>query len=571
VELHSCAPKAGLAEEWDTSFKTVVQTIHETADEIFRAVVESWKSSTGMKPSVSSKGNISDEPSRTQPDALGNPGWRGLSAGIEMMTQLLGLLRQYVATPTSAPVILRTGLVADLLTRMFLMTVPKAEEITHWQTLELYNKQVSKHEREELFNFLPRIHIAAMEVWLRLVQRLGSASIPLCSQFLSQLIWTFEVEHHDLFLRTSTYSALTEILKIVGPSIDISSSRLEVVVEHCTKDAVISNSIMTENEGRGTQNQRANGKMKMINPDMILDSASIRTSASTTYNRLQDTARQLLSTILSKVPADQIPQTIREKLDRAAVYSADTNSMIASVLNPPPLRSSILPIMARLHPEANEIEAILRPRMPAIVTEPTDTKLANNKDGSSLNNWETSNMDNMKESHMFAANNSHIGSEVDQNAFLSETQILTETTSFRTEQPSTHSTAELSAHTEPSDQMSALEAAIEAQSRLEPTKRSPEVDEENFSSAKRPRLEETDTMNANMRQQFASSVGVAVPLNAASSPIAGSTTLSYPVVATSSVEVGNENLTGVDSDDDTDGFEMPPLIFKSDDEEEDEV
>jgi hypothetical protein len=451
------------------------------------------------------------------------------------------------------------------------MTVPKAEEIIHWQALELYNKQVSKQEREELFMLLPRIHIAAIEVLLGLVQRLGSASIPLCSQFLSQLIWIFEVEQNDLFLRASTYSALIEILKVVGPSIDFSFNRLEAVIEHCTKDAVLSNSIMMENEGRATQNQRTSGKMKMTNPDMILDSTSVQTSASTTYNGLQDTARQLLSTILSKVPADQIPQIIREKLDRAVVYSADTNSMIASVLNPPPLRSSILPIMARLHPDANELEAILRPRMPTIVTGSTDTKKANGKDGASLNNRETSDIDDMEEVHMFAANNSRTGSEVDRNAFLSKTQIQAEDTSLRIENPSIHPTAEPSAHTEPGDQMSALEAAIEAQSRLEHTKRSPAVDRENFPSAKRPRLEETDTMNTNMREQFVSSASVAAPLNTASHLISGSTTIPHPILATSSVEVGNENFTGGDSDDDMDGFEMPPLVFKSDDEEEDGV
>jgi len=561
VQLHSCAPKSNWAEEWDASFKSVVETIHETADEVFRAVVESWQSSTRVKPPISSMRDISDKPSRTQPDALGNPGWRGLSAGMEMMVQLLGLLRQYVATSTSAPVLLRTGLVADLLTRIFLVTVPKAEEIGHLQATERYNKQVGKQEREELFDLLPRIHIAAIEVLLMLVQRLGSASIPLCSQFLGQLIWVFEAEQNDLFLRASAYFCLTEILNIVGPSIDFSSNQLDAVVEHCSKDAILSDSIIG---GKGTRNEKANGKMKISNTDMILDSASVRITASTTYNGLQDSARQLLSTILSKVPADQMSQVVREKLDRAAVYSADINSMTASVLNPPPLRSSILPIMARLHPDANELEAILRPRMPAIIAESRDTYKENGNDNAGFNNRERAGKDDMEEVRAFTA--TRVG--LDRNTFLSETQTRTETAPLGVDEPLIHPTAALSAYTEPGgDQMSALEAAIEAQSRLEHTKRSPGVDEENFSTAKRPRLEETDIVSTVTEAQIVSSAVAAAPPSVVSPLISGSTTLPNPA---SSVKVGNENehLPGGDSDDDTDGFEMPPLVFKSDDEED---
>lgn len=568
VQLHSCAPKPDWSEEWDTSFKAVVTTIHETANEIFRAVVESWQSSAGVNPPISLKENIGNEPSRTQPDTLGNPGWRGLSAGVEVMIQLLGLLHQYVATSTSTPVLLRTGLVVDLLTRMFLVTVPRAEENSHWQALELYNKQVSKQEREELFALLPRIHVAAIEVLLGLVHRLGSASIPLCEQFLGQLIWVLEAEQNDLFLRASSYSGLIEILKIVGPSIDFSSNQLEVVVEYCSKDVVISDSIMMENKGQKTRNQKTNGKVGTVNPDMVLDSASVSTTASTTYNVLQDTARQLLSTILSKVPADQVSQVVREKLDRAAVYSADANSMTASVLNPPPLGSSILPIMARLHSDKNELEAILRPRMPPIIAESIETEKASRKDSASFNNRERAGTDNMEEVHMFAAGNSYVGLEVDRSAFWSESQTRTEATPLRVDENLIQPTVEPSTYMEPGDQMSALEAAIEAQSHLEPTKRSAEVDEENFSSTKRPRLGEADTNNTGiegMREQVVSSAGTAVSPNATSPLTVGSATFPNPGIVTSSV--GIENLSS-DSDDDTDEFEVPRLVFKSDDEED---
>ena len=572
VQLHSCAPRSGSAEEWDASFKAVVATIHETASEVFRAVIESWQSLATTTPPISSKGNIDDEPSRTQPDALGNPGWRGLPAGIERMVHLLGLLRQYVATPTSAPVLLRTGLVADLFTRIFSVTVPKAEETTHWQVMELYNKQVSKQEREELFALLPRIHVAAIEVLLALIRRLGSASIPLCLQFLDQLIWIFDAEQKDLFLRASTYSALIEILKIIGPSIDLSSlNQLEDVIEYCSKDAVLFNSILMGNERQGTTNQRTNGKAKTINLDTVLDATSVQTTASATYDGLQDTARQLLSTTLSKVPADQMSQVVREKLDRAAVLSADSNSMTASVLNPPPFRSSILPIVARMHPNASELEAIMRPRMPVLVAESIDTEKENGKISTGLNSHEAAGTGDMVEVHMLAANSSRAESEMDHSAFLPEAQIRTETTSFLVEKPKIDETAEFSAYTEPGDQMSALEAAIEAQSRLESTKRSPGADGESFSSAKRPRLEENGTMNTvteDMRQQFAVSAGAAVAPTNAPTPPAVSTALPRSIMTTSSAEVGNENLTGNDSDDDTDGFEVPPLVFKSDDEDD---
>lgn len=386
VQLHLCAPKSGSAQEWNSTHEIVVRTIHETANEIFRAVLETWTTSSDMPRPTRSDATLPNDPGRNQSDALGNTAWLGLTAGAERMISLLGLLQQYFATPTSLPVTPRLGLICSLLTRLFLVTVPRAEDEIRFKGFELCNKQVSRLERMELFVNLPKIHAAAMGVIMHVVRRFGIGSMPMSSQFLDQLVWLFDAEDADLALRETTYSVLVDILKIIGPSLSSSKvSQMEKLIKRCSNDATISENIISSTERFTTTKPNTNGNTSTVNPNTVMETPAVRTSAATSYNSLQLAARTLISTMLSKLPAENIPQNMRDQLDLAAVSSRDANALTASALNPAPPQASILPIMASIHPDSLQVEAILRPRMPVIHTGAAASMAAGQTNGTTQN------------------------------------------------------------------------------------------------------------------------------------------------------------------------------------------
>lgn len=373
IQLHLCAPKNGAAEEWDSTHELVVRSIHVVANEIFRAVTEFWTTSSDM-PRPNRSAELASHPFYPHADGLGNPGWVGIAAGVERMISLLGLLQQYIDTPTSADVSLRLGLVCSLLTRLFSVTVPRPSDGTQLHGLDTFNKQVSAKEREELFSSLPRIHAAAIHLVRAIVRRFGLGSMPLCPVFLDQLVWVFEAEHADMELREATYNALTEILKAIGPSLSTCKvGQMEMLAKHCSSDAIISDSITTKRESSSAVIPKTNGTTTTIDPTSIMETPTERSAPATSYDALQLAARTLISTILLKIPAEKIPQSVRDRLDNAAVSSGDEQALTASALNPPPLRSSILPSVASIHPESLQVEAILRPRMPVIFADTTES------------------------------------------------------------------------------------------------------------------------------------------------------------------------------------------------------
>ena len=365
VQLHICAPKNGFAEQWNSTHELILGTIHEVANQIFRGVLETWTTASNMPRPSRSGATLTAEPHYSQTDALGNPGWSGLGAGVERMISLLGLLRQYFVTPTPEPVSPRLGLVCSLLTRIFSVTTPRPGDAAQFQGVERYNKQVSRQEREEFFVSLPRIHSAAILIVMHILRRFGPGSMPMCPQFFDQLVWVFDTEHSDMELREVTYATLGFVLRIIGPSLTSGKvNQLETILKYCAADATISESITSISQRTGPVLQKANGNASTVDPNTILEAPAVVTSTTTSYDDVQLAARLLISIVLSKVPAGAISQQMREQLDSAAVFSGNASAMTGSVLNPPPLSATILPAMAKIHPESPQVEAILRPRMP---------------------------------------------------------------------------------------------------------------------------------------------------------------------------------------------------------------
>jgi hypothetical protein len=237
--------------------------------------------------------------------------------------------------------------------------------------LKVYNGQVSRQERLQLFVSLPKIHTAGIGIIMHMVRRFGTASMPMCPQFLDQLVWVFDAGRGDISLRETTYSTLIDVLNIIGPSLSSGKiGQLETMVKRCSSDAIISKSIISSTERSAAAASKTNGNTSIVDPNTIMETPPVRSSAPTSFNSLQLAARALIATMLSKLPAESMPQIMRDQLDIAAVSSGDASALTASALNPAPLQASILPIMASIHPDSPQVEAILRPRMPLIHTGP---------------------------------------------------------------------------------------------------------------------------------------------------------------------------------------------------------
>ncbi|KAF2434877.1 hypothetical protein EJ08DRAFT_436999 [Tothia fuscella] len=328
VQLHQCAQKSGSAEEWNLAVRAIVASTHASVDQIFRAISEDWESVAGVRSTLEVGQTMTDQPERDEVDQVGLSSWKGLRSGSERILVLLGMLRRYISVPGASAVPLRLGVTVDLLTRVMSLRVPMDRKAAAWSR---NNNQISRAEREELWSVLPSIHVAAVEVFLAIIQRLDAASTPINAQLLDLLPWLFESESSDVFLRTATYKAITSIVKITGPYLSKSSvSAIEAIIQYCCRD------LMT------------------TTPDA--------------YPGLYESAYNLLPILLGTLPAQHIPVPARTELDRVAVLLKHEDALTASVLNPNVHKPSILPLMATLCPKNLATEALLRPRMPVIRT-----------------------------------------------------------------------------------------------------------------------------------------------------------------------------------------------------------
>jgi pre-rRNA-processing protein RIX1 len=91
---------------------------------------------------------------------------------------------------------------------------------------------------------------------------------------------------------------------------------------------------------------------------------------------LQQNASGLLQAVLVSIPAELLPPSTRAEIDRTIILTSDKDAMLASVLNPVPAikgrgaGSSIIPFLVRTYGEQMEVEALIRPRMPVLMTAP---------------------------------------------------------------------------------------------------------------------------------------------------------------------------------------------------------
>lgn len=360
VLLHNCAPKQGASEKWDDTLKATVTATHTTCDHVFRSVIEDWRSAAGVSPSVPAQqlaaaGDAEMESS----NAVGLGAWKGVYSGAERVVTLLELLQTHMENTTANAATIRIGLITDLTTRLLSVTVPASGR----QEFVKPNNQISRDEREALYNVLPRIHVAVLQLLNSIIRRFGTALVSIFPSLVEQLTWVFKAERGDEQFRASAYSLLGQILNFNGHSLAKDEiADLAPFFVACCSDVLPEDNRPTVLAPISGGQQQANASAPQNSKPVIANAA------------LHDAATAFLPIALSQLDPKLFPRKLRASIDRTAILTKHKQTLVASVLNPPVnpagtgAQASLLPFLARLFPGDAEVEAIIRPRMPVTWT-----------------------------------------------------------------------------------------------------------------------------------------------------------------------------------------------------------
>ncbi|KAF2176790.1 hypothetical protein K469DRAFT_397371 [Zopfia rhizophila CBS 207.26] len=378
TQLSCCAPKGVSTEDWESSFENTILKVHRVANKVFRAVVEDWQPTSGAPPTLNGQ-TLDDEVQDLQVDTIGLPPWSGIFAGGERLICLLRLVKEFIGSPTTGAINFRIGLVMDLLTRMFSLTVPPFSSANDFQNTVRLNNQISKEERENLWEILPQVHVAAIEVLMAVTGRCDEMSAPLVSILLDQIAWVFNSEKNIVQVRAASYLVIGGLLKVSGTTLPKSSiDSLGDVIRFCCGDLLPQAQLNSPTKAVSLQS-KTNGNshnQSSTNADTFLNISTTLKVPMAEFSGLDEAAHDLLPILLTNIPAQYISDSLRTRMDRTAVLTQHKDAMMASVLNPPPSKkfgksaASILPFIARSFADSKDVDGLLRPRMPVIRTGP---------------------------------------------------------------------------------------------------------------------------------------------------------------------------------------------------------
>lgn len=312
----------------------------------------------------------------TGPDALGLAPWTGIHSGSRKMTALVKLLSSFLLMPTTSTVSIPIGSILDLTSRLSSITVPSPGV----DVSNIINPEIGRDERESLWSGLPEIHVAVLNLLRTVIEALGNSSMSIVQNCLEQALWIFESEGFNKSIRTATYRLLDVALPIIGYSLvkpDV-KSLAPAIRASCNDLLELVSSEKNEKSQRasGSSKGKSKGQSAISNADDFLNLKSKSSAGSVislTTSATGTAASELLCTVLSCVPVELIPSSLRAELDRTSILVQNKQAMLASVLNPAPSNgrqrghASILPFLARSSPADISVEGLLRPRMPVLM------------------------------------------------------------------------------------------------------------------------------------------------------------------------------------------------------------
>ncbi|KAK5631780.1 hypothetical protein RRF57_007494 [Xylaria bambusicola] len=372
IRLHMTAAKGGDSTEWTKYLEGLVKVLHSTADQVFRAVHETWESTIGYKPQ---KVNFDAEPQGSNGDSEQFPGWVGVQAGGERIIGLLDFVAEYLRCHTRVAVTIPITAITDVLTRISSIKPP----ISSKERTDLgMNSAIGREERDELWAVFPDIQIAVMRMHLALIQRMGKNYIPLAPETLDQSLRILQSTYRLPQARTTTSVLVKEILYLCGPTLPkLAVESLSLLVKCCCRDLLGAVGYLPKPKPQSSTKQNGQ-KPKTIsqNADAFLPGKSQDDMMSVSLSAEHVSASEaLLTTLFSHLPQQFIPSTLRSQMVKTAILCRNRDAQVASILHPARDRSGrttqvILPYLTQQFPRDESVE-ILRFNFRPMATGPS--------------------------------------------------------------------------------------------------------------------------------------------------------------------------------------------------------
>ncbi|KAK5664038.1 hypothetical protein OQA88_252 [Cercophora sp. LCS_1] len=354
VLLHYTAAKNGSSDEWAKGIRAVIKETHTTADQVFRAVQESWESSTGYSGQAV---RLDGEPCSSNNSEL--PEWSGLSAGAERLVGLIEYLGSYLDAATKASVTIPLGELLDLTSRISLITLPSPDSPVN------LNSAISKDEKNELWTALPDIHTAAIHLHSAIVDRLDANALTLSTDIIDQLVRISTSDRHLPTVREAAYKLLAPLLRLTGPTLPkLTVDSLTPLIQSCCADTLRP----TIYNAPPPQDQQPNGTTKAkdqpsSNADAFFTAPATSSHAIPPPASHESAAYDLVPLLLSSLPQKYISPDTRALLDRTAILCNSKPAMLASCLHPYKdsrgrYYPSILPFLIRQFPHDQDVEVL---------------------------------------------------------------------------------------------------------------------------------------------------------------------------------------------------------------------
>lgn len=362
ISLHfTTAGKTGPSDDWVRLVQELRKEFHSTADQVFRAVQESWEATA---PYTRSKVDFDAPPQGL--DAPGQlPQWTGISAGRDRLVGLLHYLADALRYSTKTPVTIPVGALMDVVSRVSLIS--RNSKSQSWdQALETH-AAVGREEKEELWAAVPDIHVAALDLLLILVQRLERNVLSTIPEIYDNMILVFRSGINIPTVRVATYKLLNETLPISGPGLQkLTVETLGVVSLASCRDIQQESGYVKEAKPVSKTAVETKKNNITANADLFLPSQATEGQSASRPSLDKDhlaAAEALLASLLSHLPQQHLKPGLRGLLDQTAILSRNKDAMLASVLNPyvnqgGAMYPSILPYLSQQFPHDQGVEIL---------------------------------------------------------------------------------------------------------------------------------------------------------------------------------------------------------------------
>ncbi|KAI1450842.1 hypothetical protein F5Y02DRAFT_366073 [Annulohypoxylon stygium] len=365
IKLHMTAVKGGDSSEWAKHLDRLIKTFHSTADQVLRAVQESWESTSSHVPgSMLQQGDFDKEPLGGSTDLDQLPPWTGVYAGSERIIALLDFIGEYLRCYTKTVVTIPVSAIVDIIARISSILPPG--QGGNRSTLIQMNPAIGREEKDELWTVFPDIQLAAIKLQHTVAQRLGKNFMSIAQESLEQLLGMFESSYRLPEIRTATFLLTKDILQLCGPTMaKLTVESLSLVIKACCRDLLGSaGHLKRPNQTASASQAGQKGKTISQNADAFLSNKAEDESISTTLSSDHISAAvALLTTLFSHAPQQHIPSSLRAQMLRTAILCQSRDAQLASVLHPARDKSGrtpqvILPYLMQQFPRDESVEIL---------------------------------------------------------------------------------------------------------------------------------------------------------------------------------------------------------------------